>query len=856
MNALKTTPLIVIALACCLPHGLQAESQSKMLLTDGWQIQSAEQVSGSGETISTAAFTPDHWYAAMVPSTVCGTLVDDKVYPDPFFAMNLKDLSTNSAFKGPWWYRKQFEVAPRTNGQVWLNFDGISYRANIWVNGKLVADTNAVVGAYRTYQFNITGLVAAGKPNVLAVETFPADKNALGINWVDWNPTPPDKNMGLWRDVYLTTTGPVAMHFPQVLTKLDLPATNVAHVLISADLENPGDTAMKVTLRSTIENHEVSQSVELAPHETRHVTAPEMKLGHPRLWWPVHAGPQNLYDLHLQVIANGTKSDEDVIHFGVREMSSELNDKGYRVFKVNGKPILVRGGGWAPDMFLRPSAEREIQEIRYVKDMNLNAVRFEGKTESGRFLELCDREGILVIAGWCCCDFWEQWSKWKDKDYDIATESLRSQIRRIRNHPSLLTYWYGSDNPPNGRAESNYLAVLSELQWPNSAQSSASAHKPALTEATGMKMDGPYEYVPPMYWYADTKAGGAYCFATEISPGPAVPPIESLRRMLPADHLWPIDDYWNFHCGGGSFKTLNIFTEAMNKRLGEATSAEEYAKKSQVMAYDGERAMFEAYARNKYDSTGVIQWMMNNAWPSMIWHLYDYYLRPGGGYFGTKKACEPLHIQYSYDDRSIAVVNGRYQDFKGLKASAKIYNLDMTEKFSAQTNVNIGSDGVVRAFRLPEPSDLSATYFVKLKLEDSAGKPVSENFYWLSTQGDTLDKPREGSDWYYTPTKQFADFTALNTLPKVKLKASAKSGHHGKEGFTRVTLENPSKSLAFFVRLKVDTLKTDQEILPVIWEDNYISLLPGEKREVTATYAELPRGESPVVEMSGWNLDP
>ncbi|HWC58876.1 MAG TPA: glycoside hydrolase family 2 protein, partial [Verrucomicrobiae bacterium] len=428
-------------------------------------------------------------------------------------------------------------------------------------------------------------------------------------------------------------------------------------------------------------------------------------------------------------------------------------------------------------------------------------------------------------------------------------------IRRLRNHPSLLTFWYGSDNPPNARAESNYLAVLKEMDWPNPAQSSASAKKPALTEKTGMKMSGPYEYVPPMYWYTDTKAGGAFGFNTETSPGPAIPPVESLRRMLPLNQLWPINEYWNFHCGGGSFKTVNIFTEALNQRLGAATDLADYAKKSQVMTYDGERAMFEAYGRNKYDSTGVIQWMMNNAWPSMIWHLYDYYLRPGGGYYGAKKACEPLHIQYSYDDRSVVVVNGFYDDYRELKATATIYNLDMTTKFSQQTNFNIGPDGVRRLMALPELADLSSTYFVKLKLEDAAGKLLSDNFYWLSTKGDTLDKPKSGSDWYYTPTKQYADFTALNNLPPVKLNVLAKSGRSNGEYTTHVTVENPGKSLAFFVHLKVNDNKTGEEILPVIWEDNYFSLLPGEKRDITATYT-LPRGGKPVVEVQGWNVSP
>ena len=847
-------------------------------LAGAWAIQSSARVQAGGEVISTGEYKPTGWYKATVPSTVVGTLVDDGIYPDPFFGMNLRSIPgmeypvgsnfsgrefpTNSPFKAAWWYRKEFPVNLPHQGQVWLNFDGINYSANIWLNGTRIADTNQVQGAYRTYQFNVTSVVRAGQENVLAVEIFPPDVKNLAINWVDWNPTPPDKNMGLWRDVYLTTTGPVALRFPQVVTKVQMPSLDKAELFVSAELCNPGDKPAKATLEGVIENIRIHQTVELAGRENRRIEfSPaqfaQLNFSQPRLWWPVHMGPQNLYDLKLQVTVDGRISDQDLIHFGIRESTSELNDKGYRVFKINGKPILIRGGGWAPDMFLRASAERELQEIRYVKDMNLNAIRFEGKTESKRFLEVCDREGILVIAGWCCCDFWERWSQWQDNDYDVATESLRDQIRRIRNHPSVITYWYGSDNPPNARAESNYLAVLKELNWPNPAQASATAKPPAVGEPTGIRMTGPYDYVPPVYWYVDTNAGGAYCFNTETSPGPAVPPIESLRRMLPKDHLWPIDDVWRFHAGGGPFRELNIFTTALNKRLGEATSVEEYARKAQLMTYDGERAMFEAYARNKYDSTGVIQWMMNNAWPSLIWHLYDYYLRPGGGYFGAKKACEPLHIQYSYDDSSVVVVNGFYREFKGLRATAKMFNLDMTEKFSQEATLDMAPDSSKRLFNLPVPADLSSTYFVKLRLADPDGRTVSENFYWLSTQPDTLGEPEAASSWYYTPTKQFADFTALKTLPLADVKVSARSQHNEKQEVTRVMVENPGTSLAFFIHLKVNQGENGEEILPVIWQDNYFSLLPGEKREVTATYsAAYLRGKKPVVELEGWNVTP
>jgi exo-1,4-beta-D-glucosaminidase len=296
-----------------------------------------------------------------------------------------------------------------------------------------------------------------------------------------------------------------------------------------------------------------------------------------------------------------------------------------------------------------------------------------------------------------------------------------------------------------------------------------------------------------------------------------------------------------------------VFTEALNARFGKASDVEDYARKAQVMAYDGQRAMFEAYARNKYTSTGVIQWMMNNAWPSMIWHLYDYYLRPAGGYFGTKKACEPLHIQYSFDDQSVVVLNSYYREFKNLKATAKIYSLDMTEKFSRQAQTNVTSDSSQRVFIIPEIADLSSTYFLTLLLEDSAGKLLSSNFYWLSTKPDTLEDTK--ATWYYTPTKAYADFSALSALPAVDLKVSAKSERKGKEGIVRVTLENPSRSLAFFVRMKITRGREGEEILPVLWQDNYLSIMPGEKREIQATYGmDQLAGASPVVAVDGWNV--
>src|SRR5208283_2363325 len=254
-------------------------------------------------------------------------------------------------------------------------------------------------------------------------------------------------------------------------------------------------------------------------------------------------------------------------------------------------------------------------------------------------------------------------------------------------------------------------------------------------------------YVAPSYWLLDTKNGGAHGFNTETSPGPAPPPLESLRRMLPEEHLWPIDSAWDFHAGGGAFKDIHVFSEALGKRYGKSANVEDFTRKAQVMSYEGERAMFEAYGRNKFGSTGVIQWMLNNAWPSMIWYLYDWYLRPGGSYFGAKKANEPLHIQYSYDDASVVVVNSFYQAYPGMRARAWVYNIDMTEKFAKDAALDLAEDSSTRALTIPAIDGLSTTYFVRLALEDASGKTVSTNFYWLSTKPDDLDWDR--STWYY-----------------------------------------------------------------------------------------------------------
>jgi exo-1,4-beta-D-glucosaminidase len=864
-----------------------ASPDNKVALRDHWALQSSAKVEASGETISTTAFDPKGWHEASVPTTVVSALVKDKTLPDPFFATNLRQFAgitypiggnfsniampTDSPYAVSWWYREPFTAPAAYAGKtVWLNFKGINYRANLWLNGKQIANSNEIAGAWRTYELNVTNALNLGGENVLAVQVWAPTENDLAITFVDWNPAPPDKNMGLWREVDLTTSGPVALRYPTVVSKLNLPTNDSARLTVTAQLKNGTGHPVKGKLKGQIEKVAFEQEVELAANEKKDVTfTPEqffqLAFANPRLWWPAQMGKPNLYSLEMKFEIDGAISDESKTEFGIREVTSEVNSTGGRAFHVNGKNILIRGGGWTPDMMMREDSQRLRDELRYVRDMGLNTVRLEGKLETQEFFDIADHEGILVMAGWCCCDFWERWPRWKPQDFEIAQQSLRDQIYRLRSHPSIVLWLNGSDNPPPPDVEQMYLTIEKELLWPNPVVSSATGKATSVTGASGVKMTGPYEYVAPGYWEQDTLqgrpkrkqcnsggCGGAYGFNTETSMGPAVPPIESIEAMVGKDHLWPIDDVWNYHAGGGEFKTIKVFSEALANRYGKSNSAEDFAGKSQLQTYEGIRAMYEAYSRNKYQATGVIQWMLNNAWPSMIWHLYDYYLRPAGGYFGAKRALEALHPLYGYDDRSIWVVSSQYENAKGLKLTTKIYNLDMTEKFSHEDKLDAVADSTAKIFTLPDVAGLSPAYFLTLRLEDSTGQLVGSNFYWLSTKPETIDWSK--SNWWMTPTESFADFTALSQLPKMKLNVIEKTERKGEENVTRVFLENPSKSLAFFVRLKLDNAQ-GEEILPVIWQDNYISLLPGEKREVTATYRGSDAGtDKRAVTVSGWNV--
>lgn len=846
--------LFTLVILISLPGKGQNAKSELFKLRENWAIQSAKELKEDGKTISTTSYKSEKWHPATVPSTVFGNLVTNGVYPDPYYGTNIQsvpgyftdrrgEIPTESPFKAAWWYRTDFMLPAAYKGRnTWIKFHSINYKANIWLNGNLIADTTTIEGAYRLYNLNITKFAKPGEKNCLALEIFPPKGTDLTITWVDWNPTPPDRGMGIWYDITVHSTGPVAIDNTHITTTLNLPSTNLAKINIETELTNTTGKRVTGILRGRIENLSFSQEVSLEPQEIKQVAFnpdefKQLEIKDPRLWWPHTAGPQNLYDLNLSFEIKKRVSDDKKIRFGIREITTWMNKfdgKYTRVFQINGQNIVIKGGGYVEDLMLRPDNNRIDTDILYAKHMGLNALRLEAPRGPDYLFEKCDEEGIMLIVGWCCCSSWERWKNWTPHVADIAELSWRDQIVRLRNYSSVFNWLYGSDGPPPADIEKRYIKVLDQYDGKRPYQSSATADSSAIDGYTGLFM-GPfpkvYSYMPPVYWYSKLE------FNTEAAPaGEQIPPMESLRKMMPGKDLWPMSDSWSIRLHKTFFPDAR---KALETRYGKPEGVEEYSMKSQVLQYEATRAMFEAYAGNKYKSSGIIYWMYNSAWPSLYWQLYDYFFAPNGAFYGAKKANENLHIQYSYDDHSIRIVNSNYKDFSGLKASARLFNLNMEEIFSKEAVADIRSDESKKVIFPQFPEDAGEVYFLILKLTDQAGEEVSSNFYWLSSKGD-----------------EKADFTALNDLPKVRLNTTVKSlTTEGGRQKAVIEIENPTTSLAFSVNPKILKASSKDLILPVFWDDNYFVLMPKEKRSLRVEFSTIDAGnEKPLLAVDGWNI--
>jgi hypothetical protein len=873
-------------------------------LETGWRIQSSARVGSTGRVISQPGYGAAGWLPISQPETLMAGLLENGRYPNVFFANRLASVPTRQ-FAVDWWYRDAFDLDVVPGQHTYLRMNGVLSAADLWVDGVKVADRSLLRGAYSQLELDLTGLVHPG-PNALALEVAPNDpQRDLTLDMVDWNPPSPDGNTGLQLAPELVEVGAVSLHDVHVVQRnaVDL---STSRLTIRAEIRN--DTASVVTTRVSGSIREGATDIELGRvlHLAAHATAylvlspaqvPGLRIRHPAMWWPYQMGAQPLYHLALDAAVDGATSDAYAEDFGIRTVTSRLTPvlsgtfgaHGYRQFAINGRPFVVRGGGWSQDMFLRYAPASVADQLAYVKDLGLNAIRFEGNLPPADLFTQLDRAGILALPGWQCCDAWEQ----RSTDWSAATRAnARNQAAHVaallRDHPSVIAFYQGSDDPPDASKEALYLAAFRAADWRVPQIASAEYKSSARLGPSGSK-EGPYNWAPPAYWWDAgkemdsggdyTNAGGAFGFDTETSPGITIPTVDSLDRFLTAAGQRQLADTRSVHgigSGPDIFHTsrysgytaigrLGQYNTALWNRYGAWSGLASYEREAQAAGYEVTRALFEAYIGRAHDaanpSTGVIYWQLNKAWPSVQWQLYGYDLDQAGVYFGAKKANEPLHVMYDYADGSIRVSNLSNVRERGLRARIAFHRIDGGRPVVRVVPLaRLRAQGVESVLRPKVPAGMSSTYFLELTLLRGR-RTVSRNVYWLSTRPDRID-------WAATRGKGtgavalpggYADLRGLERLRPAPVRVQATTVARGADDLTVVRIRNVGRHAvpAFLLRADVrrGPLGGDDEVLPIRWSDNDQTIWPGQEITLTARYrvSDL-RGARAVVTVSGWNV--
>jgi hypothetical protein len=824
----------------------------------GWQMQDVAKVPDAGAVVASAKYRPAGWYAATVPGTVLTTLVNDKVYPEPLYGDGMRpEHIPESLARTSYWYRTVVTVPKTYAGRhVWLNFDGINYAATVWVNGTQVGTMR---GAFARGKFDISAVAKPGTKAVVAVlvaaQPHPGDPHehtlAAGmgknggmtardgptflstIGW-DWVPAVRDRDTGIWQKVYLSASGPVLLKDPLVTTDLPLPRIDSADVAVETTVENVTDQPVSGVVKGNIETIAFEQPVTVAAHSTQVVkfdstTTPALHMANPRLWWPNGYGKQEMYTLHLAFEQQGVAqksaiSDVQDVAFGVRKIMYSVPDSDNLTISVNGVRVFIRGGDWGLDEAMkRIPRERLEAEIRMHALANMNMIRnWVGQSTSEDFYEMCDKYGILL---------WDEFFQANPSDGpnpdDLTSyvANVREKIVRFRNHPSIAVWCARNEGYPPTEINDALLALLKELE-------PTRLYQPSSTEGRGVKSGGPYRWRAPEDAYRVDAP-----FKTEIG-SVSVPTVESIRGMMPEKDWEVINDDWAEHDFAKGASASNTYPATTAARYGAIANLADFARKAQMMNYEGYRAMYEG--RNAalfHPATGILTWMSNPAQPSFVWQLYHYDLEPNASLYAVKKAGELVHIQYDEADGEVQVINNLPDAVTGATAHVAVIGLDGQTVIQHDYPVTAAADAAMSLGVFDWTSALAGTHFIKLELHDAAGKLLSQNLYWHA-QASTPD-----------------DLTDLNKLPEVALEAQvARTDADGKTTVT-VTLHNPGKDVALMAHLQLRRAKSGERVLPAYASDNYISLLGGESRTVTieADAKDL-RGEDALVVVDGWNV--
>lgn len=857
-----------LCLACWLKP-VSAEEQAllvipepgeKTLIHSDWYARKANEVKMDGNRLSAAPLDKTGWFPARVPGTVLTTLLENHMYPAPEFGLNnnlIPDIHEVGNDFYTYWFTRQFTINNLPEGRnVWLNFRGINYKAEIFLNGKRI-NRNTHEGMFLRKTFNITPYLRTDAPNVLAVLVYPpthagnpnggqggdgqiARNNTMQYTpgW-DWIQPVRDRNTGIWDEVSITTTGPVCLSSPYVVTKVpgvrdpETKTQREAFVNTSVELENTGSTSLKGLLVCETNGTRLTQPITLSPFEKKTVSLNPLAVKNPRLWWPNGIGEQPLYDMNLSFEIGNQVSDRERLRYGIREITSDkCPDNGGRRFFVNGQKIYVTGGNYInSDWLLRLSPERYRDEVRFHAEMNLRMIRVWGGAlvERPEFYNACDEFGILVFQDlWGsgdCNGAWEDPTKmdsrerrWEYPDnHDLFIASVEDQVKMIRNHPSLC-FWCGANEWPLAKDIDQCLRkeVFPQLD-PERLFVSFSTDTLFTRNYLGDNGDGPYGIQEPEWFFSFR----SHPFNPEAG-SVGSPEVESMREMMTEQDLagFPRKGFtrnytWRYHKDLGYGDHL--------ERYGEVKDIETYCKYAQVVNYDQYRSFMEGWASHMWDwYTGILIWKTQNPWTSLRGQMYDWSLDVNASLYGTRKGCEPLHAYYNPVTRKAGLLNTTLKDYTDLSIIARIYNLEGKLLWEKETRASSKANTVQELLDIPVPEGIQGAYFLRLAL--NADVP---NIYWLTTE------PK--------------DYTSLSQLPKSRpdIKTDIKKEGSNFVGTVRLSADS---QISFFNRIKVFDKETGKRILPVHYSDNYITLMPGDQQEISLEFpANLPEERIQIV---------
>ena len=868
------------------------ENESIKIRLKNWEFCSSKEIDLNGEDISIGK-TSNKFYKAPEDFYVCTAMGGLSGHENKYyFEKELMNVDKKQ-FDDDWWFKSYFKLEniDFQNNLILLHINGINYKSDIYLDGKLVEKQENIIGTFIKYTLDITSFLNNNDIHYIAFKIkrpynqwgggiANSNQTDLAISFVDWNPEAPDSNMGIWQpiDIEIIPYKISSISSAFVITKLiDSTKSDLSIVLYVKNWKNE-TTVNNINIKiGDFINCNIN-NISLESNEEKRllidsIMFPELIIDNKELWWPYQMGEPKLHDFKIKVM----KGDKYYIYkrkVGLRQVDSEYDETtNKRVYKINNKKLLLKGAGWTPDLFLRQSPENYWNHINYVKDMELNVIRLEGKSEGEEFYDYCDKLGILVISGWNCADSWQRWKYWSEEVIELSNKSVISQIRKLSPHPSVLIFILGSDYAPTNGIEEKWRKIFDEEKWPNEILSSATLYS-GEGYNTGVKMSGPYSWVPPHYFYLnETKNndyGGAWGFLTEGGPGENPLRKGSYEKVFNNENIYNYTgDSWNYHCGNkGVFGNLNNIIIPMKERFGKILDFDDFQRKSSAIVYEGHRAMFEAYSCNKYNSTGVIQWMLNNAWPSNIWHLYDYFFAPTPAYFATKKAGERIHFLYNYEDSSIYLLNNYFEDFKNniILNSYIISGLNGKEIIEQKiyTINNIKGDEIMKLDKIKN-DNYPNMYLIHFEYSYNYNKKNSffTNTYWISKEMDLMNL--KNKTFYNVQILKYADFSLINNISTTNLSVSFKTKESIKEGNNikikyTFKISNIGESIALLLELKLykkNKENNENEIItPILWNDNYFSVRNGQSYDIVVEYYNSSNNLSEILlEIIGYNCE-